>query len=293
MSVYNIGVVASVMIASIIGTPAMAAQTPDINGGTSWTGWQSIGRSNSQGLYGSGDANALYEVYTTKFVFNNNSKSGSPVGGGPTGGATGFGTGSLTPGAFANGNTILGIGVRWISGGNIGTYVPTVKFDLAGDSYRPATTVGGTDGRTSFSAFSHTGDFTVQFNGSGNWRGSALTLQADNGLFAGGTNVTRQLVHNGDVAYRAFAATSSYQMFFDIDAMQALYGIPNPFNQNPNFNGIGQIRHPVTVALNGLGDNNTVFSLAVPEPQSWAMMLIGFSLIGLVTRRRAMSQLPA
>jgi hypothetical protein len=127
----------------------------------------------------------VYEGFSTVFRFNNNSVSGSATGGGPTGGATDFGTGAFSTGAFANGNLIPGIGVRRISGSAVSGFLPTVRFDLDNDGYRAATSVGGADGRTSFTQWSEFRDFAWQFEGAQGWRGSAITMQA-NGTSNGG-----------------------------------------------------------------------------------------------------------
>ncbi len=244
-----------------LSTSAMAV---DINGGSSWTGWTSKGLSSQLGVYGSGSETAVYEVYTTSFSFNNDSAdfTGGAVGGGLTGGATGFGTGGFSRGAFANGNRILGIGVRVVSGGSISVFTPTVRFDLDSDSYQPASTVPGGDGQTSSGTYSEFKDFTVQFASSLTWAGTTLNGQAGNGTFYGGLS-TFQTIPGGigsgvsyDWAFRAFAQADSYQMLFDLDAMQALYG-PNAFGFT--FPGIGTIGNAVRISLNGLGNNNVVF----------------------------------
>lgn len=280
------------------GATAIAAPI-DINGGSSWGGWTSKGQSNQLGVYGSGSSTTLYEVYSTVFSFNNNSVSGGAIGGGPTGGATGFGTGAFSTGAFANGNTILGIGVRAI-GGTVSNFTPTVRFDLDADSYQAATVVGAGDGRTSFTSWSEDGDFTVQFEGAAGWRGGTLTMQAGNGTANGGPNNQQQLVGgfgsglSYDWAFRAFAQSNSYQMFFDLDAMDALYGLTNPFGKNASFTGTGTIDDPVAVriALNGLGTNNVVFdadtavATSVPEPGSLALAAIALLGLGAARRRK-------
>jgi len=269
-----------------------------INGGNTWGGWTSVGNSNHLGVYGSGSSTAVYETYTTVFNFNNESVSGGAIGGGPTGAATGFGTGAFSTGAFANGNTILGIGVRVISGGSIAGFTPTVRFDLDSDSYQAASTVGGGDGRTSFMSWSERGDFTAQFEGANSWRGGTLTMQAGNGTSNGGPDNPQQLVGgigsgvSYDWAFRAFAQSTTYQMFFDLNRMQALYGVNNPFGLNSNFTGIGALGNSVRISLNGLGDNNVVFDApivnAVPEPASLTLFGlggIGFA-IGSYRRRK-------
>jgi len=270
-----------------------------VNGGTSWGGWNSVGQSNQLGVYGSGSSTAVYEVYTTTFAFSSHSVSGGATGGGPTGGATGFGTGAFSTGAFANGNTILGIGVRVVSGGAITSFTPTVRFDLDADSYLASTSVGGVDGRTSFTSWSETGDFTAQFEGANQWRGGTLTQQVGNGTSNSGPN-NQQAIVGGigsgvsyDWAFRAFAQTSSYQMFFDLDAMETLYGGANPFSKNAAFTGIGDFGNSVRISLNGLGGNSVVFDASttvpaagVPEPGSLALAALALLGLGAARRRK-------
>jgi hypothetical protein len=77
-------------------------------------------------------------------------------------------------------------------------------------------------------------------------------------------------------------------MFFDIDAMEDLYGVSNPFGANANFVGIGTFGSTVNFALNGLGDKATsrlwCADGSVPEPASALSVLALFS--GAVLQRR-------
>ena len=257
----------------------------DINGGLSWNGWQSRGFSNQLGVYGSGGTSEVYEVYTTTFAFNkaSNTITGNPVQAvapAPTGFSSGrlaptpFGQVAVSAGAFANGNTILGVGVRVVSGGSVAGFKPTLRFDLDNDSYCPASKVGGTDGRTSFGSFSERGDFTVQFEGASSWRGSTISVQAGSRTGQGatytGTNDTVLLpggIGSGtsyDFAFRAFARTdaNTYQMFMDMSAIPRLYGSTDPSSVYKLFfpakAGVGSIADAVTLSLNGLGSNNVV-----------------------------------
>ncbi|MCO4097794.1 MAG: PEP-CTERM sorting domain-containing protein [Gemmatimonas sp.] len=280
---------------------APQARAQDINGGSSWSGWNLVGRSDQLGVYGAGSTATVYKVYRTLFSFMNNGVSGSPTGGGPTGGATGFGTGTFSSGAFANGNTVLGIGIECV--GPCTLSKPTIKFDLDNDSYAAASSVGGSDGRVNFSQWSKFRDFTVQFEPTDAWRGGILTMQAGVGAGYVGTSNPQQIVgSNGsgvsyDWPFRAFAQSGSYQMFFDLNAMQTLYGVgsPNPSGKNVNFTGIGAFGPSTGFALNGVGDNQVVFSAptqlnVVPEPASLALVgagMVGFALAAQRRRRRA------
>ena len=290
--------IAGGLLAMAAASAAIAAPV-DINGGTSWGGWTSKGQSNQIGVYGGGSEAALYEVYTTAFSFDNNSVAGSgAVGGGPTGGATGFGTGTYSTGAFANGARMLGIGVRVISGGSLAGFTPTVRFDLDSDSYKPATTVPGADGNVSFTSWSENKDFTVQFEGANGWRGGTLTEQVGNGTSYGGPYNAQQIVGgigsgvSYDWPFRAFAQADSYQMLFDLDAMQKLYGVVNPFGRNAAFTGIGMFDSKVRIAMNGLGNNDVVFDAltqppsSVPEPGSLTLVALAMMGLGVVRRRK-------
>jgi hypothetical protein len=44
---------------------------------------------------------------------------------------------------------------------------------------------------------------------------------------------------------------------------------------------------PATINIDGVLDNVTVTTAAVPEPESWILMLAGFGLVGGMARRRA------
>jgi hypothetical protein len=161
----------------------------------------------TRGLRATGSTTAPYEVYTTIFTFDSvaHVKTGSPLGGGPTGGSTGFGTSTNSSGAFVTGNRILGVGVRRDTA--LPNMIPTVKFDLNSNSFAAASTVGGSDGKSSFGTYSQNKDFTVQFEsavqagGNGAWNGYTVNTQAGQGSFYGGTS-TIQTINVNPVSRR-------------------------------------------------------------------------------------------
>lgn len=100
----------AVALASIAAHAVGQTTAVGINGGSSWNGWTLRGSFLSTGIWGGGSTTRNASLYTTVFTFNNHAatggtqvrSSGAPVG---------FAAGTHSPGTFANGNTILGIGV--------------------------------------------------------------------------------------------------------------------------------------------------------------------------------------
>lgn len=113
-------------------------------------------------MYGSGSTATVYEVSTTTFSFDNGA----------------------------------------VGGGAIASFTPAVKFDLDTDSAKAATSVGGSDGRASFTTNSEFRAFTVQLEG------NRTTLWRSGRSY--------------DWAFRAFAQSNAYQLFFELNAMQSL-----------------------------------------------------------------------
>lgn len=224
-------------------TGSASADVIDINGGASWGGWQSRGQSTDLGIYGGGSTANVYEIYTTEFIFNNNTVSGSPTG------STGFTT-PLTPGAFQNGNRILGVGIRHISGATGGGGI--IRFDLENDSYSPASSVGGTDGLVSSTLYASQGDFNTQFFGANYLPTSFVVFGAPSDFVTSGSG-------NGNHAFRAFslgagAVGSSYQMFIDLTAIPTVYST-GVFQGNYT---VGTIGSEFTISVRGFGNTDSV-----------------------------------
>ena len=156
----------TVGVLALAATGMANAATVAVDGGASWGGWDSVGLSNALGVYANGSTTAEYEVYTTAFAFES----------GMAGTLGGVGTGAAALGAFSAGNTILGIGVRRISGEALLTpSTRTVRFDLNGSSFTAATSVAAQNGVTGTATLNQ-GEFTTQFEASNNWRASNLAV---------------------------------------------------------------------------------------------------------------------
>jgi len=254
--------IGALALAAIAGS---ASAGVDINGGLSWNGWQLNGTSNTLGIYGGGSTNNVFEVYTTLFTFNGNSVTGNPTG------SANLLAGAYSAGSFANGNRILGVGIRRISGaGLVGNGAGIVRFDVGNDSYSAASSVGGTDGKVSSTAFADAGDFNTQFYGT-NFTPSTLVVFTGPGAFTtlpSGNN-------GGDFAFRGFyqAANQSYQLLFDLTAMPNLYS-------NVNGGAIGTLGDTFTMSIRGAGNTDVV--VTVPAPGALALLGLG----GLLAARR-------
>lgn len=239
---------------------AAAPASVVIDGGVSWHGWTSYGTSDTLGVYGAGSVANRYEIFTTQFAFDSEAVTGSPAG------SADLGSGEYSRGAFLNGNRMFGLGVRWISGADVrGGAETIVRFDLNGNSYAPASTVGGSDGRVSSTLYADRGDFNCQFftadlsptelvifSGPGTW----------SSLAAGSVG--------GDFAFRGFyqASTRSYQLIFDLTAMPLLY-------TDVGGSALGSIGDGFRVSIRGAGNTDAV--VVIPSQSTLALLgLAGF-----------------
>lgn len=279
---------------ALSGTSAFASI--DINGGASWGGWDHRGNSRDVGIWGAQSTTRSYELYTTVFTFNNNAATGgtqvrannTPVG---------FASGAFSTGAFANGNTILGIGLR-MNGSASAVGQNFVGFDLSGTGFQAASALGAADGRVSVSWWGKRGDFSAWFDS--NAGPANLAVLNSDGSAHGGTGTYSNLVGgygsgvSYDFAFRAFrdgAVGGGLQMFFDLTAMQDLYGGGSNFITNGWTYGatpIGAIGSNIKISLynaeaSHADASQVIFGVTVPAPGAIAALGL-FGLAG--TRRR-------
>jgi len=300
----------------------------------------------SPGVLGGARGSALnvYKVYTTTFLFDNHAKASGTIGGGTNGGTSGFATsaGSGFTDVFKNGNRILGFGLEYISGAATvpGSGVTTIRFDLDGNSesanpssntyYRAGTSIDGSNtiqgGQGSFSTVSRQKDFTIQLlTGStdAGLVGTAVSLQANASKNPGSSTGDQTLILNrtvtsgsaaGEWPFRIFKTTetgkvNNYQVFIDMDALVAQFGITNPVgainyqgNTSASWVGIGSpFVGTDSFSLNGYGNNDVAFGMdlsnigggggggggVVPEPASAAIFALGAVGYGLRALKRS------
>lgn len=102
-------------------------------------------------------------------------------------------------------------------------------------------------------------------------------IQYSNGAFHG-------LEFISDFAFQG----SEYQFRIDgtVITVKLLDGIPNSFDPNGFPTGSSLINARLTTSLTNLAPFDPTVTSAVPEPSTWAMMLLGFAGVGFMAYRR-------
>jgi hypothetical protein len=130
----------------------------------------------------------------------------------------------------------------------------------------------GNDRSTNYCAGCN-GSFTLFFD--------ATTFGTTNGVSGVGLDVTTNLDYDalvtfGDNSSQVFTLTRNVQSFFGLTSDRLIKSIAfGPGGNGITTNGSTAIDN-LTIGVSG----------AVPEPATWAMMIVGFGLIGAAARRR-------
>jgi hypothetical protein len=281
-----------------------SAATVDINGGSSWGGWTLRGNSRDVGIWAQGSTTRNYDLYTTVFEFNNNAITGSPTQVKTPSAPGGFTAGTFSPGSFATGNLILGIGLKMkdVSASAIGTTF--LNFGIGGNNYQAASSLGGTDGRYDNTVWGHTGDFSMWMDGTGNGPSNLNAMTTNGTATIGGTGASSDLAGgfgsgvSYDYAARMFrqgGAGGTIQFFFDLTAMETLYGPGSPSigaGWNPTTSArIGDIGSSLNLVMynsnSGFANGSQVVigPIAVPEPSTSVLGAISIGALAFVRRR--------
>jgi hypothetical protein len=228
-------------VAVLAATSSIAfAQSVDINGGNSWSGWNSVGNSQTSGTWVQGSTSRTYDIYSTYFVLN----AGQTVGGTRiANGAAGDGVGytgetseSLFSGVWQAGDRILGMGIQYTGSTRGSTFF--FHRDAGGNNIAAASSFGASDGVSTFDVGDTASYMTTV---AGNPRGQVRYYALWNGFSQNGSpaegNFTAPYSWNADPASgptpfpefptRSFAVldngsmdlTKSVQYFVNIDAI--------------------------------------------------------------------------
>jgi hypothetical protein len=276
---------------ALIASATAHAQVVDIDGGNSWSGWNSVGNSQTSGTWVKGSTTRTYDIYSTYFVLSaGQTVGGTRIANGAAGdgvGYTGESADSLFTGSWQAGDRILGMGIHY-SGTTRGS---TFFFhrDAGGGNIAAASSFGASDGY-----FSHdVGDSSSYMTTlSGNPRGQVRHYAVWNGFSQNGSPQEGNfIVPYGSMPSPAFPTRSfavldngsldqakSVQYFVNIDAILrsnggATFG-DGDFGPNTRF-GFWE-------GISGTGNfSQQIF--AIPAPGAIALL----GLAGVVgTRRR-------
>jgi hypothetical protein len=292
--------IARIAALSLMASSAAQAQTVDINGGNSWTGWNSVGNSQTSGTWVQGSTNRTYDIFSTYFVLSaGQTVGGTRIANGAAGdgvGYTGETAGSLFSGVWQAGDRILGMGIRYTGTTRGSTFF--FHRDAGGNNIAAASSFGANDGVSNWDVGDTASYMTTV---AGNPRGQVRHYQVWNGFSQNGTpaegNFTAPYSWNANPAFgptafpdfptRSFAVldngsmdlTKSVQYFVNIDAILrsnggATFG-DGDFGPNTRF-GFWE-------GISGTG-NFSQQTFAIPAPG--AMALIGLAGLAGARRRR-------
>ena len=135
-------------IAAISACGLAHADMVDINGGSSWGGWNSVGSAQTSGVWVRGSTTRTYDIYSAMFTLDSTQTvGGTRLADGAAGNGTAY-TGdsqaSLFSGSWKVGDRILGVGLKYSGSSRLSTI--WVHVDWAGDSIQAASSVGAADG---------------------------------------------------------------------------------------------------------------------------------------------------
>ena len=137
----NASIIASLSLtASLALAGAASAQTVDLNGGSSWNGWNSVGNSQTSGIWVLGSTSRTYNIYSTSFVLSASQ----------TASGTGNNTASLFSNSWQAGDRIVGMGIQY-TGSSLGNQF-FFHTDTGAVNIQAASSVGAGDGVLTFDA---------------------------------------------------------------------------------------------------------------------------------------------
>ena len=283
----------------------LGAQVIDINGGSAWAGWNSVGNSQTSGIWVRGSTTRTYDIFSTSFVLNvGQTVGGTRIANGAAGNGVGY-TGetqaSLFDGVWQAGDRIVGMGLQYTGTTRGSTFF--FHRDAGGNNIAAASSFGAADG-----AFSHNvGDASSYMTTlGGNPRGQVRYYAVWNGFSQNGSpaegNFTAPYSWNANPAFgptafpdfptRSFSVLGNgsldevigVQYFVNYDAILRSNGGKTfgdgDFGPNTRF-GFWE-------GSAGGGYSQQIFSIpvVVPEPSSLSLVGIGVAAMAWSLRRR-------
>ena len=292
---------------ALIASATAHAQVVDIDGGNSWSGWNSVGNSQTSGTWVQGSTTRTYDIYSTYFVLSAAQTVGgsriagysapyTPYAAGDGVGYTGDLANSLFSGVWQAGDRIVGMGIQYTGTTRGSTFF--FHRDAGGNNIAAASSFGANDGVSNWDVGDTASYMTTV---AGNPRGQVRYYALWNGFSQNGTpaegNFTAPYSWNANPAFgptafpdfptRSFAVldngsmdlTKSVQYFVNIDAILrsnggATFG-DGDFGPNTRF-GFWE-------GISGTGNfSQQIFSIPAPG----AMALLGLAGLAGARRRR-------
>ena len=181
----------SVLAASFVAAlcaGAAHAQVVDINGGSSWSGWNAVGNSQTSGIWLQGSTSRTYDMYSTYFVLSaGQSVGGSRIADGSAGNGSDY-TGDTAASLFTNswqaGDRIVGMGINYTGSTRGDTWF--FHTDTNGDNLFAASSFGANDGVHSHNTGDTSGYVTNLYSGNV-FRGQVAQYSIWNGFSPDGS----------------------------------------------------------------------------------------------------------
>lgn len=294
---------------SFISAAAMAAVTSlgasiasaipvEINGGTSWGGWNAVGNAQTSGVWVLGDTNRTFDIYRSSFVLSSSqSVGGTRLSDGATGNGssyTGDTASSLFSGSWQAGDRIIGIGIGYTGTSRGNTFF--FHTDGGVRNILPASSFGAGDGVLTFDAGDTSSYILTGYTNS--TRGRVRQYSIFNGFSAnGGSNFIAPYGQSPteSMPVRSFAVIDSgsissvlsIQFFINADAVRRQndgsgYGEGDLLAASTGFGFYEAGSAGYSEQIFSMGTDTTV----VPVPAALPLMVVGLGLLGFTARRR-------
>jgi hypothetical protein len=264
-------------IAAMFVAPASAA-TIAINGGNSWGGWQFIGDSTTDGVWAAGFTDRPYDIYRTEFTLDANQTvtgtrlvNTATVGDGSS--FTGNEAADLFTGDWRASDSIVGFGAQYAAGFSVQRFFIGLDFDR--NNFKSASFVGAGDG---IAAGETAGDVSIFQTASRRWITNSYAV------FSGPDTSVQAFATNDAMPVRVYVIPGTTNL--DAISYQFLYNISAAIRAG-NAGGVFSRATSVRILEKPRNNNDSqqVLEGALPEPANWAMMIVGFGLVGAIQRR--------